>query len=148
MERVFLIIGMIVLFTIHTKAQDILSKDVPSLIINKFQQDYPKAKDISWEKKGVNYEVDFDLGFPERDHEILYAPTSEVLRHKQEIKVKDLPANVKEKVLVEFPNYQIKDVNKIIMGTATFYTLEVKSSSVKWELKVDDKGNIINKKQD
>ncbi len=129
--------------------QDIPQRKVPSLIVNKFQQNFPEARDLDWEMKGENYEVEFEVGrHPDRDHEILYSPTGEILRHKQEISKNDLPAPVSKKLATDYKGYRIKDVKKIVEGNKTIYKLEAKSYKEEWELKLDSEGNILRKERD
>lgn len=125
--------------------QDIPQSQVPSLIVNSFQQDYPNAKDIEWEMKGEAYEVEFELGWPSKDHEIRYDATGKILLHKEEISKKDLPAKVAEVLNTEYKSYRIKDIEKIVEGERTVYTLEAKSISEEWDLVIDPEGNILSK---
>lgn len=129
-------------------AQDIPQSQVPSIIVNKFQQDYPKAHDIDWEMDGENYEVEFELGLLQKDHEILYSPSGEILRHKQEITKSDLPEKVKNVLKNDYSGYRIKDVDKIEMDGKVIYKLEAKSLKDEWDLTLDEEGNILSNKLD
>ncbi len=148
-KRIFLSAIALLFAVSYAIGQDISQSKVPSVIVNKFQQGFSKARDVEWEMKGDNYEVEFEVGrHPDRDHEILYSPTGDVLRHKQEISKKDLPAQISKKLKAEYKGYRIKDVEKIVKGDQTIYKLEAKSSKEEWEMKLDDKGNILRKKRD
>ena len=150
MKKKFFLSAIALLFAVgYAIGQDIPQSKVPSLVVNQFQQNFSKARDIEWEMKGENYEVEFEVGrHPDRDHEILYSPAGQVLRHKQEISSKDLPAQISQKLKAEYDGYRIKDVKKIVEGDKTIYKLEAKSHKEEWELKLDEKGNILRKKRD
>lgn len=148
MKKIVITTLLISAFALGLSAQKIFPEQVPSVIINKFNHDYPKARDIEWELKGNNYEVEFELGLADKDYEILYSPSGEVLRIEQEISASDLPEVVNQKVMTEFPGHRMKDVKKIVEEGRTVYKLEAKSNRTEWELVVDEKGNIIHKMQD
>ena len=42
-------------------AQDIPKSQVPSVIVNNFKKEFPKANDIEWEMQGDLYNVDFKI---------------------------------------------------------------------------------------
>ena len=44
-------------------AQDLTESQVPSVIVNNFKKEFPKASDVEWEKKGEQYNVEFEIGW-------------------------------------------------------------------------------------
>ncbi len=109
--------------TLASCAQDIPQSLVPSVVINAFQQQFPKATDLEWEKKGELYEAEFDLAF--KDHKVILDANGKVLKHKQDIAVADLPAAVKESIKKGFPHYNIDDAKKIDSEGVIVYKVEV-----------------------
>src|SRR6478609_6371041 len=69
--------------------QDVPQSQVPSLVVNNFQQSFPKAFDVEWELEGENYKVEFETGLLRDDHEALYDKAGKLLRHKEEISQSD-----------------------------------------------------------
>lgn len=128
-----------------TFAQEIPQSEVPSVIANRFQQDFPEAKDIEWERKGDFYEVEFEIGRPDKDHKIRYDAQANVLRHKAEITKQDLPAEIAQILDTDYPAYRIKDIKKIVDGNTTLYTLEAKTPIEEWELVFDSQGRLLSK---
>lgn len=143
-------IGVMAFFMMYQfgYTQKINQREVPSVIVNRFQQDFPEAKDIEWKKNDTIYKVDFEMGWRERDHEIWYGATAKTLRHKQEISKKDLPEKVSEKLKAEYRWYLIKDTKKIVTEKETVYTVEAKSFLEEWKLTLDPEGNILGKVAD
>ncbi len=133
------------LFASQTFAQDIAQSQVPSLVVNDFQQAYPKATDVEWEMDGAHYKVEFEVGLPGIDHEIWYDQSGKVLRHEEEISKGDLPKAVLTKVKASYNGYRIDDVKKIIEGNTAVYTLEAKSLTGEWKLAFDAAGNELSK---
>lgn len=149
MKTIVLIAAMAFLAaTRPTYAQDIPQNQVPSLVLNNFQQSFKKALDIEWELDGEKYSVAFEIGIPGSDHEIWYDPTGKLLRHKKEISKNDLPKTVLEKLKSEYKSYRVDDVKKISEGGLDTYTLEVKTLTEEWKLTIDSQGNVTNKMAD
>lgn len=149
MKRKFLLSAFIVaLSTIAVLAQDIPQSQVPAVVINSFQQKFPKANDIDWELKGDLYEVEFETGLLGTDHEAWFQSTGKLIKHKEEISKTDLPEKVTEKIKGDFPGYRIDDVKKITENQKVTYTLEVKNKSEEWKIAIDAQGTVLDKVAD
>ncbi len=127
-------------------AKDIPQSLVPSVIVNKFQQQFPNAQDIEWEIKGEYYEVEFEIGWPDLDHKILYDLKGNIILHKQEIPYSQLPAKIVSKLETEYAGYRVKSIQKIESRGKAIYKLTVKTYKEKWKLELDAQGNILQKK--
>ncbi len=133
MKRInFLILGLLSISTISC-AQDIPSSEVPSVILNKFQQDYTNATHVEWEKKMNNYEVEFEIG--RTDHEIIYSAGGELIRHEEDLSANELPSAVSQTVKNDYAGYHVDDVDKITDESGTYYIVELEASG-KSDLKV------------
>lgn len=148
MKSLILSTSLLTIFSMGIFAQRVSPHQIPSVIINKFKRDYPKARDISWKVKGELYQVDFEIGFSTKDYKIIYHPSGDIIKTEQEISSVQLPSTIFQKIKQEFRNYQIKDIKKIVKDRATIFEFEAKSGKTKWEITMDEKGNILNKKRD
>lgn len=149
MKKQFFLMALIGSFIINFSfGQKIYQNQVPSVVLNQFQQNFPNAKQIEWEKKPGYYEVEFEIGMMNRDHEIWYDSTGKVLYHKEEIAKSDLPAQVANTLKKDFKSYRIKDVKKIFRAGIVTYKMEAKSLTEEWELVIDASGKIISQKPD
>lgn len=128
--------------------QDIPQSQVPSVIVNNFQQTFPKAFDVEWELKGDNYKVEFETGLLGTDHEAWYDKAGKLVRHKEEISKNDLPQKVLAKISSDFSGYRTDDIEKITEGDKVIYKLELKSFTEEWKVAFDSEGNVINKVAD
>jgi hypothetical protein len=135
----------IILSASSTFAQDIKQSQVPSLVVNNFQQKFPKARDIEWKMDGDLYKVDFETGLLGKDQKSWYDQTGNLVRHKEEISKSDLPKNILAKINAEFSGYRIDDVKKITEGGKETYTLELKKFTKEWKVAFDPEGNILSK---
>ena len=139
------LIGVIALlfFASTTHGKDLPKSQVPSLVINSFDQAFPKASDIEWELDGELYKVDFEIGLFGTDHNVWYNKAGKLMKHKEEISKNDLPQKVLSKIKSDFSGYRIDDVKKITEGNNSSYTLELKNFTKEWKLAFDADGNIL-----
>jgi hypothetical protein len=149
MKRAFLIGSFaLALFANTAFGQDIPQSQVPSVIVNNFQQTFPKAYDIEWELNGENYKVEFETGLLGTDHDAWYDKTGKLIRHKEEISKSDLPQKVLTKINNDFSSYRVEDVKKITESGKITYTLELKTFSEEWKVAFDSEGNVLSKVAD
>ena len=129
-------------------AQDISPEQVPSVVLNKFTREYPKARDVEWEKEATTYKVEFELGW-NIDHEIRYNSNGEITMHSHDISKKDLPGAVLQTLNTEFSDYQVDDVKRIASGNEVVFTMEL-NALLKSDLEVviDANGVVISRLQD
>ncbi len=140
---------MTVLISLGTAfGQDINAKDVPSVILNKFQKSHPKAYGIEWEMDGANYKVEFETGTAGKDHKIWYNASGEIIREKQELTKAELPQEITSKLNKEYSGYKVDDAEKITEGGKVVYVVELDSFTKDWKITFDSKGNIISKIED
>lgn len=148
MKKIILITSFTFIYFANTTfGQDIPQSQVPSVIVNNFQQAFPKAYDVEWELKGETYKVEFETGSGS-DHDAWYDKTGKLIRHKEEISKSDLPQKVLDKIAAEFSGYRADDVKKITEGKKTIYTLELKTLTEEWKVTFDSNGTILNKVAD
>lgn len=129
-------------------AQDIPQSQVPSLVLNSFQQKYPKAYDVEWELKGDLYKVEFEKSLLGDDVEVWFDKSGKVVRSKEEISKSELPKAVLDKIDAEFKASIIKDVEKFNENGIISYKVEIKTIREEWDVLFDEKGNILSKKLD
>ncbi|PIB35857.1 hypothetical protein BFP72_10855 [Reichenbachiella sp. 5M10] len=135
-----LIIGLLVAWS-PTLAQDIPQNRVPSVIVNRFKQDFPKAYDIEWKVKNNQYNVEFETGIF-TDHEIWYDTTGEIIRHEEEISHNELPSPVTAKLDRDFNGFRIDDAKRITTSSTVDYSVELNSFTQEWKIIFDKNGEI------
>lgn len=149
MKQVFLTGSFtLALFANIATAQDLPQSQVPSSVVNSFQESFPTAFDVEWELDGENYKVEFETGILGKDHDAWYDKTGRLIRHKEEISKDELPQKVLARINSDFSGYRIDDVKKITEGNTTTYTLELKSATQEWKVAFDSEGNVLRKVAD
>ena len=139
---------MLALTTTGAIAQDISQSQVPAVVVNSFQQKFPKAKKVDWELKGNVYEAEFETGLFGTDQEAWFQHNGKLLRYKTDINKRELPKNVVDRVKRDFPGDRIDDAKKITAEQKVSYAFEVKSQKEEWKLVVDSQGNVLEKIRD
>jgi uncharacterized membrane protein YkoI len=109
-----------------SSAQDIDQKNVPSVVKSAFSKDYPKATDIDWEKKGANYEVDFNLG--KVDHKATYAASGKTVSFEKDIPNAQLPAVIAKNIKAKYPKGRIDDVDWINTAGKITYKIDIEGT--------------------
>ena len=135
-----LVAGVVASCTYAQKMQD---KSVPVAVKNAFQQKYPSAKEVKWEKENGNFEANFDLD--EADNSVLIDAQGNILETEVEIVADKLPAAALDFVKTRYPGKKVKEAAMITKanGTVTFEA-EIKGK----DLIFDSSGKFLNESKD
>lgn len=139
-----LIVAICLLFSSLSYAQDITVSEVPSVVLNSFNKTFPKATGVDWEMKGDLFNAEFDIG--RRDHEVWLSSKGEIVKHKKEIKARELPSAVSNSIKQDFKGYRIDDVDQIEEAKQFFYKVELKTLTDEKKVVFDQNGKLSNKK--
>lgn len=127
----------------YTQAQDIPQSQVPSVVLSSFNTSFPKAQDVEWEMENGLYNVDFEIGW-NVDHDVWYSATGEMVKHKEDVSPKDLPASVSKTIKDQFGDYSIDDLERITEGKDVVYKMEFESlMGQDWKVVMDDNGKVL-----
>lgn len=121
-------LAAILIGTTSLFAQDVPESQVPSVILNTFKKEFPKASDIEWELEGELYNVDFEIGYF-TDYEAWFDASGKLIRYSEEISKKDLPKAVKNSVKSQFKGYRIDDVEKFTENNVETYRIEIEKGN-------------------
>lgn|SRR5690606_19414467 len=124
-------------------AQDIAQSEVPAVVMKSFNEKFPKASDVEWERRGDIYEVDFDMGLF-ADHDALFDASGNITRHKEEISKRDLPKAVSDAISAQYPEFRIDDVDKITESGKVSYKVELEKGQEDRKVYFSEDGTIIN----
>ena len=128
-------------------AQDIRQSDVPSVVVNNFKKEFPKAKDVEWEMKGVVYNVEFEIGIS-TDYEAWFDTSGNLIKYTQEIPNRELPKTIKDAVKKQFDGYRVDDVKKQVENNIETYLVEIEKKKEELNLVFSKDGKLhTNKKQ-
>lgn len=141
--------SIILLFVMNVVwGQDLHSSQIPEKILYDFKQSFPDAKDVSWERKGDLYEVEFEIGFWNNDRKLWYDAKGKKVGYKEDIPKKKLPEAVMNAIQKNYKYYWIKDVEKYVSEGKTTYQVELKSFTHEWKIVFDISGEELSKVSD
>jgi hypothetical protein len=121
----------------------LFATEVPEVVKKAFQQKFPTAKKVKWEKEKNN---DFEASFILNDKEIsaVYSIDGQLKETETEIAVSELPKSVIDALEKKDANAKIEEAEKIERSDNTIiYETEVKINNKKTELLFDSNGNEI-----
>lgn len=126
-----------------TYGQDVAVKDVPSVVMNSFKKAFPNVAAVEWEMKGDLYNAEFDVN--RRDHEVWLNSKGSIVKHKQEIKSREIPEVVMKNLKSNFKGYWIDEVDKYEVAKQFFYKVELQTLTKEVNVVLDSKGSIVNR---
>ncbi|MBP8754742.1 MAG: PepSY-like domain-containing protein [Chitinophagales bacterium] len=148
MKKKFLIIAAVIGITFTSQAQDILQSQIPSVIQNQFNSQFPKATAVEWEMDGSYYSVEFELTW-NIDHEVWYNTEGKMVKHKEDISPSELPKVVSERIQTDFSGYSIDDLERITDNGEVVYKMELNHIMQQdWDVVIDANGKVLNKMAD
>ena len=123
-------------------AQDIPQSQVPSVIVNNFKAEFPKASDLEWEHKGNQYIVDFEIGWF-TDYKAWFTTSGKLIKYSVEISKRHLPKAITNVIKKQYKGYRIDDVKKIIENGVEFFEVEIEKGNDELELTYSKHGKLI-----
>lgn len=149
MRKLLLGLMIVSLTNFSVMAQDAQRRGVPAVVLNAFQQQFPKARQVEWGKmKDGTYEVEFSVGLISRDHQAMITPEGKVVRYEEELASYSLPDAVKTQIKTEFAGYRTGDTKKIDMEGKITYEVELDSPSEDLKVEFDSDGKILKERMD
>ncbi|MGK6352126.1 PepSY-like domain-containing protein [Parapedobacter sp. DT-150] len=149
MKKLLISLGVLLLANLSMVAQDAALRGVPAVVLNAFQQQFPKARQVEWERKNDgNYEAEFNLSLIGRDHTVFISPEGKVLKHEEEISSSSLPDAVEQQIKTEFGGYRIEDAKQIDTGGIVTYRVDLEGRNNDLTVEFDPKGKILNERMD
>jgi len=138
-------IAVAIFFLSYVQAQDIAQEQVPADIMSNFNKQFTNVSQLGWELEGELYKADFETGW-KIDHEVWYNAGGEMVRHKEDISVKELPETVASRIKSDFNEYTIDDLERITSDQDVLFKMELNSLIHQdWDIVIDINGNIISK---
>lgn len=118
--------------------------DVPAAVKSDFEQKYPAANDVEWEKDGDEYKVDFRINGEKNT--LKYGEDNNLKQSEIRIDKSALPAAVVKAVESQYSGYTIEkadEINKV--GKGKQYEVEVKKGDKVLDVHFTPNGEIIKK---
>lgn len=140
--KAFQLLAILMITTGTIFAQDIPESQVPSVIVNNFKKEFPKATDVEWEREGDQYSVEFEIGWF-TDYEAWFTASGKLFKYKEEISERDLPKEIKNAIKTQYKGYRIDDVKKITENGVETYKVEIEKGNDERNLLFSKNGTLI-----
>ena len=141
MKKTAFILPVIFAFATNTYAQDINTKDVPTVVKEALAKKYPQATKVSWEKEKGNYEANWG-GKSGEDTSVQFTTTGAFVEEVNAIPVNQLPVEVATYVKSHYNGAKIKEAGKVTKASGKhFFEAEIKGK----DLIFDKNGKFVKK---
>lgn len=143
--KLLIFVSIFILSISSLFGQKIHKKNVPSIIVNSFNQQFPRAYDVEWKMEKDVYKVEFETGLFRTDHTVWYDNSSNMIKHKAEISKRDLPDSVLNMLNDDYEGYKVSDVKMISQDGVSTYTMELKRFDEEWKVNISSDGRLLSK---
>src|SRR5690606_23705028 len=116
-------VAIIMMSFVLLQDRDISASDVPRPVMEAFNSTFSDAYDVEWEKKGKEYEADFEI--QNIDYSARFTAQGKLVMQKNDILVLDIPDAVNTIIESEYEGYHIDDVEKIEMDGEEYFQVEL-----------------------
>jgi hypothetical protein len=143
MEKKFLLVWAIAALLGNTGyGQELDRSTIPSIVLNAFHAEFPSVGKEDWERDRDVYKVEFET--KNVDTKMWISHSGVIIKLKQDIKAKDLPASVKSTLALHYKRFEIDDVVKITFQGKVEFEVELESSTGDRKVLISPDGNVIN----
>lgn len=121
---------------------------IPKAIIASFEKEYPKAKKVHYVKEIEGGKTIFQIDFimDNKELEALYNNDGTMIQLEEELKTKDIPADLLKVIKEEYPKSKVLEASKIYKGGKfSGYSIEIKTGGKSIEIEFDSSNKIIKK---
>lgn len=139
--NIFRSITAVLFTTILFFACETSVEEVPDNILNAFNNEYPNAMEVEWEKEGDEYEVEFEIDEVER--EITYDMQANIVETGIDVSEDELPANTLTYISENYAGYEIDDADEVENGDMSYFEVEIENDQQEIELLFNLQGDFV-----
>ncbi len=135
-------------------ACDMYDDGVPSKTLrNEFRANYPEARDVEWDREGLNWSVSYEIGqYPNVvEYETLYDKNGKWLMTKKELRMSDVPENIKSALAAsEYGTHYLDDNEVEYYQTAkgNFYRFDLEKDGRDVDVDITEDGKVTLARRD
>lgn len=141
MKNLFLITIVFAAFSLSACGQ---KENVPEKVITSFEQKFPDAKKVKWEKENdTHWEAEFKLNG--KEYSSNFDNKGNWLETDYEVEINDIPAAVKSTLDNEFLGFEIEEAEVLETAEGTVYKFEIEKDETEMEVVIDPSGKVVKK---
>jgi uncharacterized membrane protein YkoI len=122
-------------------AQSISQSNVPAVVLNTFQLNFPNATNVKWRLKEGNYNVEFKSN--SKANKLTLDHRGEVVRHSQDLFVSEIPEKVLATIRSRVSYYDIHDADRWEENGEVTYQISFKVDGKNHLFRVNEKGKLL-----
>lgn len=146
MKNVVVLFALSVMFVSPACTQNSTAAEVPEAVKTAFQEKFPAAKKIQWEKEADDeWEAEFKLAGEK--YSANFSSTGEWTETEHEIKESDIPENIKSILDENFSDYDIEDAEMAESSSGTSYEFEIEADGEEFDVVIDTQGQLTQTKE-
>lgn len=123
MRRLVFMSAMALFFITGCAQKDVTKAEIPSVVLNAFEAEFDNPENLEWEKKGKDFEVEFEIA--EVEHKALLDNAGKLLKSKKDITQAELPEAVVSILEAEFSDKKYDDFELMNINGEKYYQVEI-----------------------
>jgi len=142
-----LIIIVLFAFAASASAQQNDSSGAPINVVQAFKTAHPQAKNVTWDKEGINYEANYKEN--EKAYSVVITTVGKILETEQEITTSELPSGVIKYISDNYKGYTLTGAARIEdnSGNVT-YEAEINKGNTSKDVMFDQSGKPLKLKKE
>lgn len=123
----------ILFFSFIFKGNEVPSSQVPNEVSTSFNQNFSSAEKLAWTKsKHGTYEAEFEILHME--YKAQFTKRGDLAKHKHDINLRSIPGVIAVEMAKNYNGYKVEKTEKLIMGSTTYYQVELEGSTSELKL--------------
>ncbi len=142
MKNLFLMFAVVAMFSLNACAQK--SKEVPAKVKTSFNQKFPDATRIKWDKENAKeWEAEFKMNG--KEYSANFSTEGTWKETEYEIENSEIPAAIKNTLDTEFKGYKVEEaeVSKTVEGKV--FEIQLEKGDKEIEVAISPDGKIVKK---
>jgi Putative beta-lactamase-inhibitor-like, PepSY-like len=121
--------SMIILALYFVMTSTFAQKNIPVVVKDAFEKQFPGVKAIKWDKENTDYEASFKIN--KINNSVLFDSQGNILETEKEISITDLPKGILDYVSKNYPTQKVKGAAQINSAKqGLLFEIEVKGKDI------------------
>lgn len=139
-----IVLSMTILFASACGHKEKEAENTPKAVETAFQQKFPDAKKVKWEKENENeWEAEFEMNGKEYSANFLSDGTWKETEY--EISLSEIPEEVMHTIDAQFPDHEVEEVELSERALGNVYEFELESADEEVEVEITADGSSMKK---
>jgi len=140
MKQTFLTTCLLATMFISCDSYNGATAEIPSVVINSLQSQFPDAKDLEWETNQDGFEAEFDI--KKIEYTVFLTPDGNLTKFKYDTKLSQLPAAIIKTIESNYDKNSIDDIEVLKIGENTYYQIEFDGNVMDKEIVFNSNGEV------